>query len=101
MFIKKSVYKELNKKHYDMETEILNLRKIVEAQKADLEKYKSGEHHCDEMCEGCQNLIKGSVLHSGGYSAYGVREVTIKRCALDRTCEDFKQKEEGKREDSN
>lgn len=97
MFVSKRKYEELEKKLRDAEDKLLaseSIRKEVEEM---LKKYKSNEHKCDAMCEGCQNLIEGKEVY---YPArlYGElcsppREMTTRRCALDRTCKDFKAKE--------
>lgn len=87
MFIKKSTYEEMVSKNKYME-------EILKKQRLELEKYKSNEHNCDSMCEGCQHLIESKELRFSMESYYGTREYTTRKCALDRTCKDFKQKEE-------
>lgn len=97
MFVSKRKYEELERKLRDAEDKCLaseSIRKEVEEM---LKKYKSNEHKCDAMCEGCQNLIESKELYFptglyGGASSIP-REMTTKRCVLDRTCKDFKAKE--------
>lgn len=96
MFVSKRKYEELERKLRDAENKCLlseSIRKDVEEM---LKKYKANEHECDAMCEGCQNLIESKEIYvsKGLYDAYSYpREMTTKRCALDRTCKDFKAKE--------
>lgn len=96
MFVSKRKYEALERKLRDAEDKCLmseSIRKDVEEM---LEKYKSNEHKCDAMCEGCQNLIESKEIYvsEGLYSGWcSPREMTTKRCALDRTCKDFKAKE--------
>ena len=97
MFVSKRKYEKLEMKLRDAEDKC----RISESIRADVEemlkKYKSNEHTCDSMCEGCQNLIEGKELYvpespyGGLWSA--PRERTTRQCALDRTCKDFKAKE--------
>lgn len=89
MFIKRKEYEELKEtklKCSEAEYKITEL-------KIRLEQYESNLHQCDDLCEGCQHLIKGSELYYTSYST-GCREMTTRKCALDRTCKDYKKKED-------
>ena len=98
MFVSKRKYEELENKLCDVEYKLLvseSKRKEVEEM---LKKYKANEHECNAMCEGCQNLIEGKELKelydpAGFYGRMCSTERTTRRCALDRTCKDFKEKE--------
>lgn len=93
MFVSKRKYEELEKKLRDAEDKLIaseSIRKEVEEM---LKKYKSNEHECDAMCEGCQHLIDSKEIHVSPYAMGGYREYTKKLCALDRTCKDFQAKE--------
>lgn len=97
MFIKRKEYEELKGMAYKLitcENTIVELREK-------LRKYESGRHECDELCVGCQHLVesKETMPHSSIYSIGGYRrEYTTRRCALDRTCKDFKADEAKKSE---
>lgn len=97
MFVSKRKYEELENKLRDAENKYLTSESIRKNVEEMLEKYKSNEHKCDAMCEGCQHLIEGKELYFprdlyGGSCGYP-RERTTRQCALDRTCKDFKAKE--------
>lgn len=97
MFIKREEYAQLKcleAKLIACETTIVELREKIQ-------KYESGKHECDELCVGCQHLVesKETKIHSSIYSSGGYcREYTTRRCALDRTCKDFKADETKKSE---
>ena len=93
MFVSKRKYEELERKLRDAENKYLDSESIRKDVEEMLKKYKSNEHKCDAMCEGCQNLIECNEWYVPK-SVWGqAHEYTSRKCALDRTCKDFKAKE--------
>ncbi len=96
MFVSKRKYEELERKLRDAENKYLASESIRKGVEEMLKKYKANEHECDAMCEGCQNLIETTEWYvpEGLYGSLSCpRERNTRRCALDRTCKDFKAKE--------
>jgi hypothetical protein len=94
LFIKRKVYEKL-KETEDKYFELMMKTAVLEDK---LIEYKSGKHQCDELCDGCQHLVKGKVSYYDRYSTCGCREWQANEtrlCALDRKCKDFKAKEQG------
>ena len=97
------LFKTKEKKWWEKEAEengltveaYLNLLKLKkENAELELRKLKEkGEHVCDSLCEGCQNLIECKELYVPDYSPYGVRKYTTRECALNRKCKEYKAKE--------
>ena len=84
MFIKRKEYEELKEsveKAFDLEIKVKELE-------ANLSKYESNKHQCDELCKGCQHLVEYVA-----YPPYSTCVHTAMKCALDRECKDYKSKE--------
>jgi len=90
MIIKRKEYVELKSKV----SECYEMEKIIAELKRKVTEYESGEHQCGDLCKGCQHLVETKTLNFSLYSVSGHREMTTRKCALDRKCKDYKPKKE-------
>lgn len=102
MFIRKKEYEKLYEELKVTKKKCEEFELQTRSLKEKLNNYESKVRRCDEMCQGCRNLIevKEEYYPSDLYGRVSLtpRERTIGRCALDRTCKDFKAKESGNNE---